>query len=299
MKKALIIGGTGFAGRHLARLLEVDHDVTAIGSDYDVADKETVTLLVKREKPDIVVHMAAITTVRESISDPDRAFQIGFFGLSNLIYALKKYNFQGRLLNISSSEVYGFPDARNLPLEETSPLKPMSPYAVTKNAAEALSFQQSQTQEIDIVSARPFTHIGPGQSDRFAMASFAKQITEVRLGIKELIITVGNLQSTRDIMDVRDVVMAYKLILDKGITGDIYNVCSGKEVKMMNLLERLIEQAGINITVKTDKSLVRNQEQQRIFGSSNKLCKQTGWRAEIPIEKTFSDMLSYWEQYLS
>ena len=299
MKKALLIGGTGFAGQHLARLLEMDHEVVSVGSVYDVADKDTVMSLVKNENPDVVVHMAAITTVRESIIDPDRAFQIGFFGLNNLIQALKKYDFQGRLLNISSSEVYGFPDVKNLPLKESAPLRPMSPYAVTKIATEALSFQQSQTGEVDIVTARPFTHIGPGQSGRFAMASFAKQITEVKLGLKEPIINVGNLESTRDILDVRDVAAAYKSILNVGITGEVYNVCSDKESRMIDLLDRLIEQAGIHIEVKVDKNLVRKQEQQRILGCSDKLRNQTGWQPGIRLEQTFADMLHDWERVIS
>jgi GDP-4-dehydro-6-deoxy-D-mannose reductase len=294
VKKALLIGGTGFAGQHMGQLLSADYLVTSVGSGHDVCDREKVFSLVEKENPDVVVNMAFITTVRETFADPDKAFQIGYFGMLNLISALKNYNFKGRLLNISSSEVYGHPDYKSLPMDEFTPLRPMSPYSVTKIATEALCFQQSQTEGIDIVTARPFTHIGPGQSDRFALSSFSKQIAEILLGMRDPVIRVGSLDSTRDITDVRDVVQAYKLLLEQGSNGEVYNICSGHEVTIKSLLEKLISKSGIEIRIVQDNKLMRGCEQQRICGNYHKLKQRTGWKPKISIDQTLIDMIDSW-----
>jgi len=295
VKKALLIGGTGFAGQHMSQLLSLDYLVTVVGSDHDVCDKEQIFSLVQKENPDVVVNMAFITTVRETFADPDKAFQTGYFGMLNLISALKNYSFKGSLLNVSSSEVYGHPDYTSLPLDELAPLRPMSPYSVTKIATEALCFQKSQTEGIKIVTARPFTHIGPGQSGRFALSSFSKQIAEILLGIRDPVIMVGSLDSTRDITDVRDVVRAYKLLLEQGFNGEIYNICSGHEVTMQSLLEKLISKSGMEIRIVQDNKLMRGFEQKRICGNYQKLKQRTGWQPEITIDQTLMDMIDSWK----
>jgi len=299
MKRALLIGGTGFAGCHMNRLLSTDYKVTSVGSDCDIRDKDKSYSLVKKVCPDVVVNMAFITTVRETFDDPDKTFQIGYYGMQNLMSALKHYDFKGKLLNISSSEVYGFPDPINLPVDELTPLRPMSPYSVTKIAVEALCYQWSQTEGIDVVTARPFTHIGPNQSDRFALSSFSKQIAEMLLGKRERVIRIGNLESTRDITDVRDVVQAYKTLLEHGKRGEIYNVCSGHEIKIRDLLEKLIEKSGLEVKIEQDENLVRECEQQRVCGSYKKLNQEVGWEPEISIDQTLVDMINYWKQYLA
>jgi GDP-4-dehydro-6-deoxy-D-mannose reductase len=299
MKQALLIGGTGFAGCHMNRLLSTDYTVTSVGSDCDIRDKDKIYSLVKKSHPDVVVNMAFITTVRETFSDPDKTFQIGYYGMLNLMSALKHCGFNGKLLNISSSEVYGFPDPMSFPMDELTPLRPMSPYSVTKIAVEALCYQWSQTEGIDVVTARPFTHIGPHQSDRFALSSFSKQIAEILLGKREKVIRIGNLESTRDLTDVRDVVRAYKLLLERGKSGEIYNVCSGHEIKTRSLLEKLIEKSGIDILIEQDENFVRGNEQQRVCGSFKKLNQEVGWKPEISIDQTLVDMIEYWKQKLA
>jgi GDP-4-dehydro-6-deoxy-D-mannose reductase len=298
MKRALLVGGAGFAGCHMARLLEKEYLVTIADRKYDIRDKDKIQSLVKGIKPQIVINFAFLTTVRETFADPEATYQVGFQGMLNLLNALKLTGFNGRVLNISSSEVYGFPDEENLPLDESAPIKPMSPYSVAKISAEALCYQWSQTEGIDIVTARPFTHIGPGQSDRFALSSFSKQLAEMELGLREPVMHVGNLNSTRDISDVRDVVMAYDLLLKHGKNGEVYNVCSGHEVVVRALLEELIDIAGIPVRVEQDRSLVRGKEQQRILGSYAKLNKTTGWEPEIPLRKTLFDMIKCWKKEL-
>lgn len=298
MQTALLIGGTGFVGRHMQRCLLPRFKVIATGHTSDIRDDTQIENLVKSASPDIVINFASITTVKESFQDPLNTYRIGFLGTLNLLMALKKIGFKGRLLNISSSEVYGFPSYGQLPICEETFLHPTSPYSVSKVATEALCYQWSQTEQFEIVTARPFTHIGPGQSDRFSISSFSRQIAEILLERKAPVIYVGDLQTTRDFTDVRDVVIAYNLLLEKGIGGQVYNVCSGKETSMRSLLNKLIECAGIPIKVEQNESLMRNTEQLRIYGSHRKIHKDTGWSPTIPLSQTLADTLSYWVEKL-
>lgn len=294
MRKALIIGGTGFVGVHLQRLMLQSFAVTATGRDSDLRDGDQVRRLVAGVAPDIVINLASITTVRESFANPHETYRIGFLGTLNLLTALKELGFKGRMLNVSSSEIYGHPEETELPLTERSPARPMSPYAVSKSATEQLCFQWSQTEQFEIVTTRPFTHIGPGQSDRFAISNFSKQIAEITLGRREPVIRVGNLETTRDFTDVRDVAGAYMMLLAKGRSGEAYNVCSGREVSMGAVLEQLIGHAKIDVRVEQDPALVRDAEQWRIVGSYEKLNRDTGWDPQVPLEKTLGDTLSHW-----
>jgi GDP-4-dehydro-6-deoxy-D-mannose reductase len=292
------MGGAGFVGRHMNRLLEKEYTVTSVDREFDIRDKERIQSLVKAVKPHIVINFAFITTVRETFADPETTYQVGFQGMLNLLDALRIIGFDGRVLNISSSEVYGFPAEEDLPIDESAPIKPMSPYSVAKLSVEALCYQWSQTEGIDIVTVRPFTHIGPGQSNRFALSSFSRQLAEMELGLREPVIYVGNLGSTRDITDVRDVVRAYDLLLRHGKNREVYNVCTGNEVVIRSLLEELIEITGLPVRIETNKALVRGKEQQRILGSYAKLNQITGWKPEIPLRKTLFDMIEYWKREL-
>lgn len=298
MQTALLIGGTGFVGRHMQRSLLPCFKVIATGHTSDIRDGTQIESLVKSASPDWVINFASITTVKESFQDPLNTYRIGFLGTLNLLMALKKNGFKGKLLNISSSEVYGFPAYGQLPICEETFLHPMSPYSVSKIATEALCYQWSHTEQFKIVTARPFTHIGPGQSDRFSISSFSRQIAEILLEKREPVIYVGDLQTTRDFTDVRDVVSAYNLLLEKGVNGQVYNVCSGKETSMLSLLNQLIECAGIPIKVEQNESLMRNTEQLRIYGSYQKINKETGWSPTIPLGQTLADTLSYWVEKL-
>lgn len=290
--RALIIGGTGFAGRHLARQLSDRYSVTATGRDQDIRDHKLVLELVSRSAPDLVVNLAAITTVRETCERPRETYDIGFFGLFNLLVALKSCKFRGRVLHVSSSEVYGFPASAELPLTEAAPLRPLSPYSVAKAAGEMLCQQWAQQGDFAIILARPFTHIGPGQSSRFSVAKFARQIADMMAGRLEPVIEVGNLRATRDLTDVRDVARAYDLILHLGAIGHVYNVCSGREVAMRDILDELIRLSGKHIEVAEARALVREAEQQRLCGSYAALKAATGWTPEIPLTRTLVDMLA-------
>jgi GDP-4-dehydro-6-deoxy-D-mannose reductase len=291
---ALLIGGTGFVGWHMQQVLQPQFNVVATGHAVDIRDAEQIGALVKSVGPHVVINFASVTTVRESFEDPLNAYRIGFLGTLNLLLALKEHGFRGRMLSVSSSEVYGFPSSDELPTSEAAILRPMSPYSVSKAATEALCYQWSQTEQFDIVTARPFTHIGPGQSDRFAVSNFTKQISEILLEKRVPVIRVGDLQTTRDFTDVRDVVCAYQLLLEKGRSGQVYNVCSGQETSLRSLLSELITIAGVSIRVEQDEGLMRQAEQRRTCGSYQKIHKEIGWSPTIPLSRTLADMLAYW-----
>lgn len=251
-------------------------------------DPAALRALVARARPDVAINLAALTTVRETVADPGLARTVAVDGLSNLLEALAAGGFSGRLLQVSSSEVYGHPAPQDLPLAEDAPARPMSPYAAAKLAAEDLCRAWTA---FEVLVARPFTHIGPGQSDRFAAASFARQIAEIEAGLREPVISVGRLDSTRDLTDVRDVAAAYEAILDRGVAGATYNVCSGVETPMRAVLDRLLALSGWRIEVAQDPALVRGAEQQRLRGAHDRLTADTGWTPSIALGQTLSDLL--------
>jgi len=295
---ALLIGGTGFAGSHLQRLLAHEYNVIVTGQDADVTNRACMTGLLKRTAPAFVVNLASVTTVKESFADPRRTYQVGFLGTLNVLLALRESNFKGRMLNISSSEVYGFPSEHELPLKESAPTRPMSPYSVSKAACEALCYQWALTEGFEIVTARPFTHIGPGQSDKLPISSFAKQIAEILLKRRKPVLHVGDLRAARDLTDVRDVVAAYKALMEKGLNAELYNICSGTEVGMQHVVEEMIRLAGIPIVIREDERLLRKAEPRRTRGSFAKLKEQTGWLPTISLSRTLQETVRYWRKRL-
>jgi GDP-4-dehydro-6-deoxy-D-mannose reductase len=286
--KLLLLGGTGFVGAHLAARMRDRYSVRAFGRALDVRDQAALVREIAAFQPNYVVNLAALTTVRETVQAPRATYEVMFTGLLNLFEALEEIGFRGRVLQVSSSEVYGHPQPQDLPLTEQSPIRPMSPYAVGKMAAEMLCFEWAQRGLFDVMVARPFTHIGPGQSTRFAIARFAYQIAQAKDGST---IEVGNLSATRDITDVRDVVGAYEAILDQGESGKVYNVCSESEVTVRAILDQMIAISGKQIRVQVDVASLRAAEQQRLRGSAARLREKTGWRANILLTQTLTDML--------
>ena len=302
MKKLLVTGLSGFVGQTISQVLgKRSHPGLVLASpecEFDVTDAKEVLGVIERSKPDYVIHLAAQSFVPESFSNPKTTYDVNFFGTFRLLEALKSANFPGRLLFIGSAQVYGLVDASDMPIKETYPLKPRNPYAVSKLAGEALCYQWSQTEKIDIVMARPFNHIGPGQSERFVVSDFAKQIAEIKLGKKEPVIRVGDIEVTRDFADVRDVVNAYFLLLEHGINGEVYNVCSGVEYNIREVLDQLQHIGGVRLQVNHEGNRSRPSEQRRFVGDFSKLNRCTGWKPEIPFDKSLTDVLNYWERKL-
>lgn len=296
-KRLLVLGGTGFVGSHIKSILSSKYDVYLSGREVDVRNAERVHELVARQMPDEVMHLAAVTTVVESFQNQSETYEINFGGTLNLLMALRQCHFKGRMLYVGSSQVYGSPLV-GLPVTEESPLRPLNPYAVSKIAAEALCYQWSQTGKFEIVMARPFNHIGPGQSERFAIADFARQVAEIRLGRRKPVLQVGDIDETRDFTDVRDVVRAYATLLKNGRNGNVYNVCSGVERSVRSLIEHLIALANVDVQVEQDASRMRPAELRRLWGSFAKLQTDTGWQPQIKVEQSLADIMNDWEKKL-
>jgi GDP-4-dehydro-6-deoxy-D-mannose reductase len=298
-QRLLVTGRHGFVGGVLARMLEREPyagrwDLAEIPLELELRDAESVLDLVGRTRPDVVIHLAAQSAVADSFRDPGSTFDINLTGTLHLLQALKHHGFSGRMLYVSSGEVYGLVPADELPASENRLPKPRNPYAVSKLAAEALCAQWTMTEALDVVIARPFNHIGPGQSERFAISDFARQIALVMRGDQLPVVRVGNIDVSRDFSDVHDVVAAYFALIEKGRTGDVYNVCSGRETFVRELLDQLIASSGIAISVEQEQARVRRAEQPRMVGDARKILSDTGWRAHSPIEGSLSAALQYW-----
>ncbi|HET7307849.1 MAG TPA: GDP-mannose 4,6-dehydratase [Gammaproteobacteria bacterium] len=298
MKRLFVTGYSGFVGNALQKQLASDASgIIAVAPDasLDICDYDELLRAVADAQVDGVVHLAAQSFVPDAFNDPRATFDVNFYGTLNLLRALKETGFQGRMLFVGSGDAYGLVQPDDLPLRETHPLKPRNPYAVSKVAAEALCYQWSQTDGLDIVMTRSFNHLGPGQDTRFVMADFARQVAEIKRGKRRPEIHVGDIDVSRDFTDVRDVVGAYLALLQDGRTGEVYNVCSGREVTIRLLLERLIELAGIEAEIVRDTERMRPSEQRRVCGCNEKLIRDTGWRPGLAMDTTLTDTLKYWE----
>ncbi|MDT8384901.1 MAG: GDP-mannose 4,6-dehydratase [Gammaproteobacteria bacterium] len=294
----LLTGYDGFVGS----LFREEVPCVPLSDEYGKVDLRESTRLraaIENIKPDFVMHLAAQSFVPESFFDPMTTYDINFTGTFNLLSALKNVGFQGKMLFVSSGDTYGLVSSECLPVGENHPLKPRSPYAVSKVAAEALCYQWSQTESFEVISARPFNHIGPRQSEEFVVSDFAKQIVEIKLGLRDPVLDVGDVGVTRDFTDVRDVIRAYALLLEKGQNGEAYNICSGKERTIHSLLLLMLKLAQVEASWQQDSSRFRLSEQRRIYGDFSKLRAHTGWSPVIPVEKTLLDTLGYWEKMLS
>jgi GDP-4-dehydro-6-deoxy-D-mannose reductase len=245
-----------------------------------------------------VIHLAAQSNVPDSFADPRKTYEVNFWGTLNLLDALKVTGFRGAFLYVSSADAYGLVPETELPITEEMRLRPRNPYAVSKAAAEALCCQWSNTESMRITIARPFNHIGPGQSDRFVASDLARQVAEIKLGRRASTIEVGDIDVTRDFTDVRDVVRAYALILEEGRNGEVFNVCSGREQSVRSLLTRLLDLAGTAAEVRVVSERLRRAEQRRVRGSSEKLKQAVKWEPAIDVSDSLKDILRDWEQRL-
>lgn len=299
-KRVFITGGTGFVGGWLKPALEHDagYDVFLGPPAMDLRAPATVRSAIEAAKPDYVVHLAAQSFVGEATRDPRGTYDVNFFGTLNLLDALAAKGFRGRMLYVGSADAYGRVSESELPVVESAPLRPRNPYAVSKVAAEALCYQWSQTGTFEIVMARPFNHIGPGQSDRFAVSDFAKQIVAIKLGQREAIIQVGDIDVTRDFTDVRDVARAYRLLLERGVNGETYNVCSGAETKVSDVLKQLLAVAGVDAHIVQEQHRLRRSEQRRMCGSYAKLKDSTRWVPSVSLMDSLRAIVLDWETRL-
>lgn len=296
MGDLLVTGQNGFVGRHVTTLAAGRWRVIP-HAPHDLLNPASLDDWLARCCPAAVIHLAGQTFVPQAFRDPARTLQINLLGTLNLLEALKRSGFRGTFLYVSSGDVYGQVAVEQLPITESCPPQPRNPYAVSKLAAEHLCLQWSFSEpDWRILIARPFNHAGPGQADHFVLPDMARQLLRVRQGVQSPQISVGDVDVTRDFLDVRDVVQAYLDLLDKGQPGEIYNVCSGKEQLIRDLIMQMAELADVQITLQQDPKRLRKAEQRRTRGCSNKLQRHTGWQPRVPITTTLRDVLTDWEK---
>jgi len=293
--RALVTGGKGFVGSWLgAHLRDQGDEVRSIDHEVDVTDAAAVRTAVLDAAPEAVYHLAALTHVGESWSAPTAVLQVNAVGTLHVLEAARALDPPPRVLLVSSAEVYGAVAEAELPVTEGAPLAPVTPYAASKVAAEYLGVQAYLAHRLPVVRARPFNHVGPGQASGFVVPSLAERIVEAkRSGTRT--VGVGNLSAQRDLTDVRDVVRAYRLLIEHGVPGETYNVCSGRAQSIRSVAERLLHLAGADLELVTDPELVRPVDVPIVRGDPSKLQAATGWSAGIGLDQTLRDVLSEWE----
>lgn len=302
-KRLFITGAQGFVGQYLQTAIldtvwQSSFEVVGANAQYDITDRVALIGALNKTQPGAVIHLAAQSHVPTSFEDPEATYRVNFFGTYHLLQALAATSFKGRLLYVGSADTYGLVAEKDLPIREVQPLHPRNPYAVSKVAAEALCYQWSQTGPFEIVMARPFNHIGPGQAENFAVSGFAKQVAEIALGLHSSEIQVGDLDVTRDFTDVRDIVDAYLELLLKGESGEVYNIGSGEERKMSDILAALVDIAGISANITIDAGRFRLADQRRVVCDASKLKQQTGWQLRRQLNETLNETLQYWTEKL-
>ncbi|MBX3703142.1 MAG: GDP-mannose 4,6-dehydratase [Steroidobacteraceae bacterium] len=258
---------------------------------WDIREPAAVERLVAAQELDIILHLAAQSYVPHSFIDPRLTFDVNLMGTLNLLVALKRSGFDGRLLYVSSADVYGRVSDAELPIDEGTPARPVSPYASSKLAAEQLCLQWCRSESLDVVIARPFNHIGPGQHEKFVVPALARQVVNIALGKQPPVIETGDLDTTRDFTDIRDVVAAYADLILTGKSGQTYVIATGIERRIRDILGVMCEKMCIAPEVRQEASRMRPGEQRRIAGNATKLRKETGWQPAHSFAQSIGDVL--------
>jgi len=314
-KKVFITGIAGFVGSHLAELLlskgyevhglcrprsRTDHIETIRSKltleDADLLDSHSLYTTVARIKPDYIFHLAAQSFVPTSWVSPSVTLEVNLVGTANLFESVRQAGIDPVIQIACSSEEYGLVHPDEVPIKETNPLRPLSPYAVSKVAMDYLGYQYYQSYKVRVVRTRGFNHTGPRRGETFAESNFAKQVALIEKGKQEPVIRVGNLEAQRDYTDVRDMVQAYLMAVEKCDPGDVYNICTGKAIRIGDMLNLLISLANIKVEIKNDPSRMRPSDVPVLIGDNTKFVSKTGWKDTIPFEKTMADLLDYWRK---
>lgn len=315
MNKVFITGISGFAGSHLADHLlnlgryEVSGTYLNENSLSNLPRKEELKLhklnlldaqatrkILLQEKPNLLFHLAAIASPRASISQPSEIFTNNVTSQINILEAIKDLP-ETKILVVSSAEVYGLVAKEDLPIDEETPFIPTNPYAVSKLAQDYLGLQYFISNKVKVIRVRPFNHVGPRQAPSFVVSAFAKRIVEIEKG-KEKIMRVGNLASKRDLTDVRDMVKAYLLAIEGGQAGDVYNLGSGVSRQIQEVLDMMIAMAKTKIETEEDSALLMPSDNPELVCDYSKFNALTGWKPEIPIERTLQETLEYWRKVI-
>jgi len=311
--KALVTGISGFVGSHMAELL-LQQGVEVVGTirnrsrmnhiesivkelhlvECELRDPFSVETLIQSEKPDYIFHLAAQSFVPTSWNSPMDTIANNIAGQLNLFEAVRRYDVPARIQIACSSEEYGHVESHEAPIRETNSLRPLSPYAISKVAQDYLGYQYYKSYGLHVVRTRTFNHTGPRRGEQFVTSNFAKQIADIEKGLKPPVIHVGNLEAKRDFTDVRDVVRAYWLALEKGVPGEAYNIASGTCWSIGDMLQLLLSFSQIAIEIRQDPARMRPSDVELLLGNYDSFHQATGWKPEIPFERTMEDLLNYW-----
>jgi len=296
-----VSGARGFVGSWLLpRLARDGHEVAGVDREVDVRDAGAVEASLARAGPDAVVHLAALTSVARSIAEPEDAARVNYLGTLHVLRAVAQRAPAARVLLVTSGEIYGAhapersdPACAPPAFDESAPLRPASPYARSKAAADALGAACG----LDVVRARPFNHTGPGQTDAFVASAFARQIAEIEAGRRAPELQVGNLDAVRDFLDVADVADAYVRLLDAAVPRGPYNVASGVGVPVRRILELLLARSRERPAVRVDAARWRPTDAS--VGNAGRLRRATGWQPRCPLADTLERLLAHWRAQLS
>lgn len=317
--RLLITGITGFVGSHMAeyalaqgaeifgsarwrsRTENIDHLRERISLiECDLRDVASVRRLIEAATPTHVIHLAAQSFVGTSWHMPGETLTTNINAQLNLLEVMRSLKLSPRFLAIGTSEEYGLVYPDELPIRETNPLRPLSPYAVSKVAQDMMGYQYFKSYGMPIIRTRAFNHEGPRRGEVFVTSNFAKQVAEIEAGLRAPIISVGDLKPTRDYSDVRDIVRGYWALLDRGEPGDVYNLCSGRPWAIQQVLDFLLaESQSKSISVEIDPARLRPSDVMVLDGDPSKIRNATGWAVEIPFEQTLRDLLAYWRQRIT
>lgn len=314
--KLLITGITGFVGSHLAeyllaqgkdevfgiyrwrsRMENISHLLNSISLlECDIRDPVATREVIRKIRPDGIFHLAAQSYVPMSWLAPHETFLTNVISQLNIFEAVRAENLDCRIQIAGSSEEYGNVLPEEIPIKETNPLRPLSPYGVSKVAQDLLGYQYFMSYGLKIIRTRAFNHEGPRRGDVFVTSNFCKQVAEIEKGKKRPVLYVGNLSAVRDFTDVRDTVRAYYLALTKGKPGEVYNIASGKGYKIQEILNIVLSLTDVKIEVKVDPERLRPSDVMLLVGDASKIRDELGWQPEIPVEKTLKDLLDYWRE---
>jgi GDP-4-dehydro-6-deoxy-D-mannose reductase len=313
-RRVLVTGATGFAGGHLveALLAAGDSEVAGLGRrgrwpapsahlegraalyPCDLGDEAAVEAVLRAVRPERIFHLAGYAPVGKSFQEPEEAWAGNLTATRRLYDAVVRWGGRPRILFVGSGMVYGVGETPGQAHHEGCLLRPDSPYAASKAAADLLSYQYTRSPGLDVVRARPFNHFGPRQAPEFAVAHFARQLVEVERGRRPPVLETGNLSPERDLTDVRDTAAAYLLLMERGRTGEAYNVGRGESRTMGEVLARLVALSGVAVQVRPRAELVRATDVPVVRVDASRLRRETGWQPRCSLDQTLTDTLAYW-----
>jgi GDP-4-dehydro-6-deoxy-D-mannose reductase len=309
--QVLITGMGGFVGNHLAAILlkETNWSIIGISRDQrrvfsassaermrwvqaDLQNAARVSDVLSQHQPDVIVHLAAQSHIPTAWQKPWETFENNVRGQLNLFQGVIAAKLAPRILIVSSNEVYGAPTLDELPIRESKVMRPNNPYAVSKATQDLMAIQYWMSHRMDVIVARPFNHTGPGQLPQFVVPGFAKQIAEIETGAQPPVMHLGNMAAERDFTDVRDIVRAYFMLIEKGVGGQIYNVCSGTPRSIQSILDSLFKLTPVKIAQETDPNKFRPADTPVSFGDNSHIRDAVGWQPIITFEQTLADILN-------